>query len=190
MGSKQQTSLMSSLPKDHKFGSIGLCYLLHSCSDQTCRENTPCTTSSITGRQIKSTPLISRLPHSSLLWDIGVQFPLLPDQTWIHIVGDPGECSLCSPFGAVSGAQHQQNQLNLQEGWGDAVGLYTCGSSWVQCRASSTLLLSWWDLKQSYEAFLHVGSQLCWQCGGLLCSWMCKVGAVPCSVVAWGLDWH
>lgn len=102
-----------------------LCYLLCSCSDQTYTENTRCTTSPITGRQIENTPLISRLLHSSLPWDTGVQFPLLPGQIWIRIAGDPGECSLCSPFGTVSEVQHQENQPNLQEGWGHSVGLCT-----------------------------------------------------------------
>lgn len=77
-----------------------------------------------------------------------------------------------------------------QEGWGDSADLYACVSRRGKCHASSMLAPSWRDLSQSYKAFLRVGSELCWQQGDLLCPWMCKEGAVPCSVVAQGWDWH
>lgn len=76
---------MPHLPKDHELGAPSLC-LLHSCSDQMCPENTPCTTSPITERQIESTPLISRLsPFNPAAGHRGqVHPPAWPDMDLYH----------------------------------------------------------------------------------------------------------
>lgn len=84
-------------------------------------------------------------PHSTLLQDIGVKFTLLPDQIWICITGGPGEHSLCSPFGTMSGAHHQQIQQNLKEGVG---GGGQCGFIWL------------WKQVRSVSCQLHAGTEL------------------------------
>lgn len=133
---------MSNLLKDCKVGAPALCYLLYSCSDQMWPENTPCTTSSITGRQIESIPLIFRLPPftptggyrgpvSSSAWpdmDPYCRRPrgvLTLHLLWSHVWGPP--------------SAKTRESAERVEGWCGYIG---CGRGWCQCHASSMLALN------------------------------------------------
>lgn len=149
---------MPHLPKDHELGAPSLC-LPHSCSDQMCPENTPCTTSPITERQIESTPLISRLsPFIPAAGHRGqVHPPAWPDMD-LYRRWPRGALTLQPLWSHVWGTSSANSAEPERKWWGggmDSVDLYGCGSRWGQCHASSILALSWWDLSQSYECWIR-----------------------------------